>query len=366
MAKYNAKYNIVLLPGDGIGPEVVKEAVKVLQVIGDKYTISFNFIEALVGGAAIEETGDPLPKETLELCRTHKYILFGAVGGPKWDDLPRDKRPERAILDLRKKLELYANLRPAYLFPSLAHSSPLKEEILKNGIDILVVRELTGDIYFGEPRGREAQEYGYKAIDTAVYTSREIERIARKAFEIAKKRRKKVTSVDKANVLETSRLWREVVTEVSKKYPQIELNHQYVDNCSMQLIKNPRQFDVILTGNMFGDILSDEASMLIGSIGLLPSASLGERDIAIYEPIHGSAPDIAGQKKANPIAAILSAGMMLKYSFDMPEAEEQIKKAVISTLEEGYRTPDILREGDLPVDTETMGSLIAEKIKTYK
>lgn len=359
---HNRVYDIVLLPGDGIGPEVIKEAVKVLKATGNRFDIGFNLIEAPVGGTAIEETGSPLPAETIELCKKHKNILFGAVGASKWDDLPSEKRPERAILGLRRELNLYANIRPIYLFPSIIEYSPLKSEILKTGIDIIIIRELTGDIYFGEPRFRKITENGCRAIDTAVYNDYEIERIAITAFNIARKRKKKVTSVDKANVLETSRLWRETVNKVSKDYNDVVLEHQYVDNCAMQLILNPAQFDVILTGNMFGDILSDEASVLAGSIGFIPSASLGGEE-ALYEPIHGSAPDIAGQKKANPIASILSVGMMFKYSFNMPEADKLIKNSVNSVLEEDFNTSDSSCGNCKIVDTETMGDLIVEKIK---
>ena len=353
-------HKIALLPGDGIGQEVAKEAIKVLEVLSQRRGLRFEVKEALVGGAAIDAFGEPLPEKTLKLCQESNAVLFGAIGGPKWEPLDYAIRPERAILGLRQKLGLYANLRPAKLFLPLIEASPLKLEVVK-GTDILVIRELLGDLYFGEPRGIEAIPGGKRGVNTMVYTTEEIRRIAVVAFEIAKKRRRKVTSVDKANVLEASELWREVVSEVGKGYPEIQLRHLYVDNCAMQLIRDPRQFDVIVTGNVFGDILSDEAAMLTGSIGMLPSASLGGK-VALYEPIHGSAPDIAGQNKANPIAMILSLAMMFRHSFDKPQEAEGIEEAIISVLGKGYRTEDIRQEGMRIVGTSQMGDLIAQHL----
>jgi 3-isopropylmalate dehydrogenase len=344
---------IAILPGDGIGPEIVSQAVRVLDRIAERYHVSFAYHEALVGGAAYDATGHPLPAETLAICRQSDAVLFGAVGGPKWDNLPPALRPEAgALLPLRKGLGLYANLRPALLFPALAGASPLKSEVLGEGLDILVVRELTGGIYFGQPK--ERRDGGRTAVDTCIYTEAEVERIAHVAFRAARVRRQKVASVDKANVLETSRLWREVVTRVAEQYPEVELQHVLVDNAAMQLIRNPRQFDVILTENMFGDILSDEAAMLTGSLGMLPSASLGEGTFGLYEPVHGSAPDIAGQGIANPLATLLSAAMMLRYSFGMHEAASDIERAVDAALRDGYRTPDIWQEGCRKVGTIEM------------
>ncbi|GIV14777.1 MAG: 3-isopropylmalate dehydrogenase [Armatimonadota bacterium] len=344
---------IAVLPGDGIGPEIISQAVRVLDRVAERYRVQFEYKEALVGGTAYDATGHPLPAETLELCRRSDAVLFGAVGGPKWDNLPPALRPEAgALLPLRKELGLYANLRPALLFPALAGASPLKREVLGDGLDILVVRELTGGIYFGQPK--ERRDEGRTAVDTCIYTEAEVERIAHVAFRAARQRRKRVASVDKANVLETSRLWREVVTRIAEQYPDVELQHVLVDNAAMQLIRHPRQFDVILTENMFGDILSDEAAMLTGSLGMLPSASLGEGTFGLYEPVHGSAPDIAGQGTANPLATILSAAMMLRHSFGMSEAAGDIEKAVDAALREGYRTPDIWQEGCRKVGTIEM------------
>lgn len=344
---------IAILPGDGIGPEIVAQAVRILDRVAALYHVQFEYHEALVGGAAYDATGHPLPHETLETCRQCQAVLFGAVGGPKWDSLPPTLRPEAgALLPLRKSLGLYANLRPALLFPALTGASPLKPEVLGDGLDILVVRELTGGIYFGEPK--ERRDAGRTAVDTCIYTEAEVTRIAHVAFRTAQRRRKQVASVDKANVLETSRLWREVVTRVAQEYPDVELQHVLVDNAAMQLIRNPRQFDVLLTENMFGDILSDEAAMLTGSLGMLPSASLGEGTFGLYEPVHGSAPDIAGQGIANPLATILSASMMIKYSFGMHDAARRIEQAVDTALREGYRTPDIWQEGCRKVGTIEM------------
>lgn len=352
---------IAVIPGDGIGPEVVSQAIVVLEAVAQKFGHRFEYREALLGGAALDVKRVPLPAETLEICLKSDAVLLGAVGGPKWDNLPGHLRPEAGLLGIRKGLNLFANLRPAKVFPQLKSNSTLKEEALGEGIDILVVRELTGDIYFGE-KGRAKIPGGEKAWDTAVYTTYEVERVAHLAFRIARGRRRKVTSVDKANVLESSRLWREVVSKVGEQYKDVELNHMYVDNAAMQLIKNPHQFDVILTTNMFGDILSDEAAMLTGSLGMLPSASLGEGRLGLYEPVHGSAPDIAGQDKANPIATILSAAMMLRYSFCLEEEARAVENAVSKVLDQGYRTSDIATPGAKIVGTKEMGSLIAQNI----
>jgi 3-isopropylmalate dehydrogenase len=356
--------NITVIAGDGIGPEIVEEAIVVLEAIGKHFHYQFDFDHKLVGGAAIDKVGVPLPDETLKSALDADAVLLGAVGGPKWDTIDYAIRPERALLALREKLGLYANLRPAKCYSILADASTLKREIV-DGVDILVIRELTGGIYFGQPRGI-TKEAGYeKGINTEVYTTPEIVRIAKVAFELARGRRKKVMSVDKANVLESSALWRKVVIEVHKDYPDIELSHLYVDNCSMQLIRNPKQFDVIVTTNLFGDILSDEAAMLTGSIGMLPSASLGESGgtrHAMYEPIHGSAPDIAGKDLANPIATILSVAMMLKLTFGLDKEARVIEDAVLAVLNEGYRTGDIYSEGTVKIGTKEMGLRIMEKI----
>ncbi|UCZ56142.1 3-isopropylmalate dehydrogenase [Desulfurispirillum indicum] len=349
---------IVVLPGDGIGPEVMDVAVKVLDKVAAKYGVSFEKEFADVGGIAIDNHGTPLPESTLSLCKASDAILFGSVGGPKWESLPPEQQPERgALLPLRKIFGLYANLRPAIIFPALTGASTLKEECISGGLDILIVRELTGGIYFGQPKGREDKPER-KAFDTLVYSESEIARIARVAFEAAMKRNKKLCSIDKANVLTTSVLWREVVLEVAKDYPQVELSHMYVDNAAMQLVRNPKQFDVILADNMFGDILSDEAAMLTGSLGMLPSASIAESAFGLYEPSGGSAPDIAGQGIANPIAQILSAAMMLKFSFGMIEASDDIEAAVRKTLDQNFRTGDIFSEGMTRVNTVQMGEKI--------
>ena len=321
------EYKIAVIPGDGIGPEVIDESVRVLKKIGEKFNHNFIFNYALLGGAAIDETGECLPKDTIEICKNSNAVLLGAVGGYKWDHLEGDKRPEKGLLKLRKELELYANLRPAILYKDLINSCPLKNEIVKDGIDICVVRELTGGIYFGE-KGKRIGSHGQEAYDIEIYNEEEIRRIGVMAFEMARKRNKKVTSVDKANVLESSRLWRKIMEEIKLDYADVELSHMYVDNAAMQLIKNPNQFDVLVTSNIFGDILSDEASMITGSIGMLPSASLSDGSCGMYEPIHGSAPDIANENKANPIATILSAAMLLKYSLGLDEEGREIEMAV--------------------------------------
>ena len=347
-------YNIALIKGDGIGPEIIDEAVKVLDAVSSSFDFDFNYEEVLMGGCAYDETGDPLPQETITTALKSDAVLFGAIGGEKWDNLPREKRPESGLLRFRKELGVYANLRPAIVYDELINASSLKPEIIK-GVDIMVVRELIGGIYFGEPKGRDDN----KGWNTMVYTKDEIVRIAHQAFKIAQKRDKRVCSIDKANVLDVSQLWRDTVTEVAKEYPDVELSHMYVDNAAMQLVLNPRQFDVMLTGNIFGDILSDEASMLCGSIGLLPSASVGEK-IGVYEPIHGSAPDIAGQGVANPIATIGSASMMLRYALGEIEAADKIDAAIKRALSEGYRTGDLAQFDAKEVcSTSEMGSIIA-------
>ncbi len=355
------EYKIALIKGDGIGPEIIDEAVKVLDVIGNKFGHKFQCEELLAGGIAIDKTGTALPKETVEKCLTSDSVLLGAVGGYKWDNLKGSERPETALLGLRSALELYTNLRPAILYKVLKDASPLKQELIENGFDIMVTRELTGGIYFGE-KGITNDENGISAYDVERYSEKEIERIAKSAFEIARKRNKKVTSIDKANVLESSRLWRKVVTEVSKNYEDVELLHMYIDNAAMQLVRDPSQFDVILTSNIFGDILSDEASQLTGSVGMLPSASIGSTKRGMYEPIHGSAPDITGQNIANPIATILSVAMMLQYSFDLSNEANAIEKAVEKVLEDGYRTKDIYVEGTKLVGTNEMGELVCKYI----
>ena len=355
------KYNIAVIPGDGIGPEVINEAIKVLDAVGGKYGHEFNYTQVLAGGAAIDAAGECLPQETIDIAKKSDAVLLGAVGGPKWDSLPGDKRPERALLGIRKELGLFANLRPAIMFDELKDACPIRPEKVEGGLDLLVVRELTGGIYFGE-RGYKDTNMGKGAYDIEQYSEGEVKRIAEVAFDMAMKRNKKVTSVDKANVLESSRLWRKTVAEVAKNYPEVELENFYVDNTAMQLVYNPKQFDVIVTSNIFGDILSDEASMITGSLGMLPSASLAEGNFGMYEPVHGSAPDIAGTGKANPMATILSAAMMLKYTFGLSDEADAIESAVKKTLAAGYRTPDIMSEGKTPATTEQIGSLIAQNI----
>lgn len=359
------EYKIAVIPGDGIGPEIVREAKKVLDRIGEKYGHQFHYTEVLMGGVSIDATGVPLTQEALDTAKASDSVLLGAVGGnvgqSNWYKLPPDKRPEAGLLAIRKGLGLFCNLRPALLFEQLKGACPLKDEIIGDGFDFVVVRELTGGVYFGE-RKTTTENGIRKAVDTMPYDENEIRRIAKWAFEVARKRNKRVISVDKANVLDTSRLWRQVVKEVSADYPEVELSDMLVDNCAMQIVKDPKQFDVILTENMFGDILSDEASMITGSIGMLASASLGETKLGLYEPSHGSAPDIAGQNKANPIATILSAAMMLRYSFDLLEEADRIEEAVRQVLNEGWRTMDIMSEGCKLAGTKEMGDLIAEKI----
>ena len=339
------KYNIALLKGDGIGPEIVDSAVRVLDVIAKKYGHEFVFTPYLIGGASLDEYGVPLTDETVAGCLSSDSVLLGAVGGPKWDTLPGNQRPEKALLGIRAAMGLFTNLRPAKLYPALKGDCPLREDIVANGFDIMIVRELTGGIYFGE-RGMREGKYGEEAYDTECYSRMEIERIAKVAFETARKRGKKLTSIDKANVLDTSRLWRKIVHEIAEEYPDVTCVDMLVDNAAMQLVRDPAQFDVIVTSNMFGDILSDEASQITGSIGMLPSASLGEGTRGLYEPIHGSAPDIAGQNKANPIATILSAAMMLLYSFGLSEESDCIVNAVDKVLNAGYRTADIAHGAD--------------------
>ncbi len=353
-------YRITILPGDGIGPEVVEEAVKVLQTVAETSGFEIETHYADVGGVALDKYDDPLPDKTLELCKSGDAVLLGAIGAPQYDTLPSHKRPERGLLGLREGLGLFANLRPAKVYPSLVEASSVKKELI-DGIDIFIVRELTGGVYFGKPRGFDDINGG-RGFNTMVYDKNEVERIARVAFEAAQKRTKKVTSVDKANVLEVSQFWRKIVIKVAEDYPDVQLDHMYVDNCAMQLIRWPKQFDVILTGNLFGDILSDEASMLTGSLGMLPSASVGS-DTAMYEPVHGSAPDIAGQNIANPIATIASIAMMLKYSFDRNSEAEAIESAIDQILKKGYRTKDIAGDGTRNVSTKEMGKLISEKVR---
>jgi 3-isopropylmalate dehydrogenase len=356
------EYHIALLKGDGIGPDIVDSTVRVLEKIAQKYNHVFTFTPYLMGGCAIDETGVPLPDETVQGCLKSDSVLLGAVGGPKWDTLPGDKRPEKALLGIRAALGLFTNLRPAKLYPALKAACPLREDIVSKGFDLMIVRELTGGIYFGD-RGYRAGKYGEEAFDTECYSRMEIERIARVAFETARKRRKNVISIDKANVLETSRLWRKTVHEIAEHYPDVTCTDLLVDNAAMQLVKNPAQFDVVVTSNLFGDILSDEASQITGSIGMLPSASLGETTRGMYEPIHGSAPDIAGKGIANPIATILSAAMMLRYSFDLTEEADVIESAVDRVLADGLRTADIVAKQETsPLSTTQMTDEILKHI----
>lgn len=364
-------FKIAVLPGDGVGPEVVAEAIKVLEAVGQRFGHKFEYREGLIGGAAIDAQGVALADETLEMCRSCDAVLLGAVGGPKWDDPLAKVRPEDGLLALRKGLGLFANLRPVKVLPMLVDATTLKPEVVR-GVDLIFVRELTGGLYFGQPKKQWRTAEGRQAVDTMAYSEKEIERIARVGFELSLTRRKKLTSVDKANVLESSRLWRQVVTEVSQDYPEVELEHMLVDACAMRLIQRPIQFDVLVTENTFGDILTDEASMLAGSMGMLPSASLAgvpkggsSRAFGLYEPIHGSAPSRAGQDMANPIATILSAAMMLRYSFGLTVEAEAVEKAVLAVLEDGYRTYDIMSEGKIKVGTKQMGDLIAEKLRKW-
>lgn len=355
------EYKIALLGGDGIGPEVVDEAVKVLEAISQKFDYKFNYTNELIGGCAYDKFGTPLPDETLKIAKESDAVFLGAVGDWKYDTLPPEVRPERALLGIRKALNLFANLRPAIVYPELVDSSPLKPEIV-SGVDIMIIRELTGDVYFGEPKGVEVQNGEKIGFNNMIYTESEVRRIAHIAFKTAMQRGKKLCSVDKANVLDVSRLWREIVIEVSKEYPEVELSHMYVDNAAMQIIRAPKQFDTIVTGNIFGDIISDEASMLAGSLGLLPSASLSDSGPGMYEPIHGSAPDLKGLDIVNPIATILSAAMMLKYSFNDNTAHDAIVKAVNDSLKDGYRTKDIYSDGTKLVGTKEMGNVICQKV----
>lgn len=352
---------IAVLPGDGIGPEIVQGAIEVLQVIGERFGHQFDFSYGKIGGAAVDSDENPLPDETIELCRNSDAVLLGAVGGPKWDRLPVHLRPEQGLLKIRKELNLFANLRPTNYYESLADSSPLRKDIIKD-VDLLMVRELTGGIYFGKPSERTLVDGKDGAVDTLVYSREEISRVIRKAFEIASNRTKKVTSVDKANVLESSRLWREVAEEIASEYPDISLEHMLVDNAAMQLIRNPKQFDVVVTENMFGDILSDEASVLTGSLGMLPSASISENGPYLFEPIHGSAPDIAGKNLANPLATILSAAMLIRLSFGLEEEALAIEAAVNRVLDEGYRTQDIAAPEKTIVSTTEMVNKVKEMI----
>lgn len=357
-------YRITLLPGDGIGPEIMAVTVDILRAIGRQLDIAFEFQEALIGGAAIDATGEPLPEATLTTCRKSDAVLLAAIGGYKWDSLPRSQRPETGLLGLRAGLGLFANLRPAAILPQLVDASSLKREVIE-GVDLMVVRELTGGIYFGEPKGCFADEQGrQRAFNTMVYREDEIDRIGRVAFEIARKRGKRLCSVDKANVLEVSQLWRDRMTLLSSEYADVELSHLYVDNAAMQLVRWPKQFDTIVTGNLFGDILSDIAAMLTGSIGMLPSASLGAEGPGVFEPVHGSAPDIAGQDKANPLAQVLSAAMMLRYGLDEPEAAARIEAAVNLVLDQGYRTGDLYSEGMTLVGCKAMGDALLAALES--
>ena len=356
-----SRFKVAVLPGDGVGPEVIKAAVQVLHAVERRFGHRFELTYAPIGGQAIDQQGDPLPPETWKVIRSSQAVLMGAVGGPKWDGLDHKMRPETGLLALRRGLEAYANLRPARLFTPLLDASPLKREVVE-GVDLIIVRELTGGIYFGQPKGIFEEGGQLKGVDTEVYTESEVERVARFAFRLARSRRKRLTSVDKLNVLASSMLWRQVVERVARDFPEVELSHYLVDNCAMQLVRAPKQFDVILTSNMFGDILSDESAMLTGSIGMLPSASLGG-EIGLYEPVHGSAPDIAGKNMANPIGAILSLGMMMRHSFGLEREAECIEEAVEKVLERGYRTVDLKGQGANLVGTKEMGQLIAVELE---
>ncbi|BAZ51107.1 3-isopropylmalate dehydrogenase [Nostoc sp. NIES-4103] len=356
-------YRITLLPGDGIGPEIMAVAVDVLKIVGQQFDLQFEFQEALIGGAAIDAAGEPLPSATLDTCRQSDAVLLAAIGGYKWDSLPSNVRPEAGLLGLRAGLGLFANLRPAQILPQLIDASTLKREVVE-GVDIMVVRELTGGIYFGKPKGIFTTDTGEKrGVNTMVYTESEIERIGRVAFETARKRKGKLCSVDKANVLDVSQLWRDRITKLSPEYPDVELSHLYVDNAAMQLVRAPKQFDTIVTGNLFGDILSDAAAMLTGSIGMLPSASLGASGPGVFEPVHGSAPDIAGLDKANPLAQVLSAAMMLRYGLDQPKAADRIEQAVFQVLEQGDRTGDIMSSGKNLLGCCAMGDALIKALE---
>ena len=354
--------NICLLPGDGIGPEILAQGVACIKAAAERFNLDITFTEAPIGGAAIDSEGSPLPQKTIDACLASDAVYLGAVGGPKWDGLPMDTRPEKGLLGIRKALGLFANLRPAILWPELANACMLRADIAAKGLDLLVVRELTGDIYFGQPRGIEERNGLRVGFNTMIYDEQEIERIAKIAFERAMTRRKKVCSIDKSNVLETSRLWREKVIEVSKAYPEVELTHMYVDNAAMQLVRDPSQFDVLLTGNIFGDILSDESAAITGSLGMLPSASLGEKNPGLFEPIHGSAPDIAGKDIANPLATIVSGAMLMEIGLKMPAEAAAILRAVDSTLKAGYRCRDIMEEGKILTSCSEMGAEVAKRI----
>ncbi len=357
-------YRITLLPGDGIGPEIMAVAVDVLKVIGNQFNLNFQFQEAPIGGVAIDATGDPLPSQTLEMCRNSDAVLLAAIGGYKWDNLPRHQRPETGLLGLRAGLGLFANLRPAKILPQLIDASTLKRDVVE-GVDIMVVRELTGGVYFGTPKGVFETETGEKrGVNTMAYSESEVDRIAKVGFETAQKRGSKLCSVDKANVLEVSQLWRDRVTQLAPEYPDVELSHLYVDNAAMQLVRWPKQFDTIVTGNLFGDILSDAAAMLTGSIGMLPSASLGASGPGVFEPVHGSAPDIAGQDKANPLAQVLSVAMMLRYALEQPVAADKIEKGVLEVLEQGYRTGDIMSEGMKQVGCKEMREVLLKVLSS--
>lgn len=356
------QYHIAVVKGDGIGPEIVSEAMKTMDVVAEKFGRDFRFTEVLAGGCSIDVNGVPLTDEAVAICKNADSVLLGAVGGPKWDDVPSEKRPEKALLGLRSALGLFVNLRPAQMHKALADACPIKSEIIGDGFDILVCRELIGDVYFGT-HGRRQGEGGETGFDDMNYSVAEVERIGRRAFEMAMKRRKKLCSVDKANVLETSRVWRETMHRIKDEYPEVAYSDMYVDNCAMQLVRDPGQFDVIVTGNLFGDILSDEASMITGSIGMLPSASMNESGKGMYEPIHGSAPDIAGKGVANPIATILSCAMMLRYSLGLMEEAAAIEAAVTKVLDAGYRTADIVSAGETAISTSEMGAYIREQLK---
>ncbi len=353
---------ILILPGDGIGKEIVVQALKVIDLLNANHGMSMNLVEGVIGGSAYDETGSPLPKETIVAAKECDSILLGAVGGPQWESLERDLRPERGLLGIRAELDLFSNLRPAILYPQLANASTLKNEVV-SGLDLMIVRELVGGIYFGQPRGIKIKDGERFGVNSATYSESEIARIGHSAFQIAQKRNKRVCSIDKANVLEVCELWREVMEEVSKNYPDVELSHMYVDNAAMQLVREPKQFDVMVTSNLFGDILSDCAAMLTGSIGMLPSASLNKNNYGMYEPIHGSAPDIAGKDIANPLATIISVSMMLRYSLNQAPLADKINAAVNVVLDQGYRTKDIAAVGDKIVGTEEMGDLIVDAIE---